>query len=218
MESLAGRIIGVVGWKDSGKTSVVEALVEYLSGKGLAVGTVKHVHEDVSLEPEAKDSKRHLDAGASATVVLGQDGAVVISRGADLDQAAARYLSLCDCIIVEGFKHKNIPKIVIVSGSEDILKEVENVIAVIYRDRKPEDYPAFSPDEIPDLADFLLEKGILKQAGRRISLLVNGKPVRMNEFVQSSLSSVILGFISSLRNVEEPSTVELAIDIPGTRE
>ena len=212
--SCTGRIIGVVGFKHSGKTQMVEGLVALLSRKGFAVGTVKHVHDDLALQPAAKDSIRHLDAGAGTTVVVGKGMVEVLDRdGKDLETVVAQYLHLCDYIVVEGFKHAGIPKIAVVSEGEDIFKEAENIVAVVCRGDKPDDYPAFTPEETDKLADFLFEKKVLQEPGQRSSLLVNGRPVPMNEFVQNSLSGVIMGFIASLRGVERPTTIELTIKL-----
>jgi molybdopterin-guanine dinucleotide biosynthesis protein B len=209
--SSVGRIIGIVGWKDSGKTRVVERLVRVLGAGGFTVGTVKHVHE-ISLEPEAKDSARHLDAGAACTLVLGGGRSAVISPDeGDPDSLIVRYLSLCDCIVVEGFKRAGIPKIAVVSDDDGLPDEAENVVAVVYRGRRPEGYPAYTIEEIDSLCEFLIEKGILSKPGRRVTLLVDGKPVPMNDFVQTSLSGVIKGFLASLRDVKDPSTIELTI-------
>ena len=214
LESLRGRAIGVAGWKDSGKTLVVERLVASLTRRGFGVGTVKHVHEAVSLQPAAKDSGKHLDAGAEIALALG-DGLMVLGThvDADLETAASRYLSLCDIIVVEGFKHAEIPKVVVVSGSDDILGETENVVAVVYRDEAPGAYPAYTADQIEALTDFLFEKEVLKPPGRGATLLVNGKPVPINEFVQTSLAGVIRGFITALHDIETPSTIQLNVKL-----
>lgn len=213
-ESLRGRVIGVAGWKDSGKTLVVERLVTSLTRRGFGVGTVKHVHEALSLQPAAKDSAKHLDAGAEIALALG-DGLMVLGKhaGEDLETAASRYLSLCDIIVVEGFKHAEIPKVAVVSGSDDILGETENVVAVVYRDARPEAYPAYTADEIEDLVTFLFEKETLKPPGRGATLLVNGTPVPINEFVQASLAGVVRGFITALDDIEPPSTIQLTVKL-----
>jgi molybdopterin-guanine dinucleotide biosynthesis protein MobB len=215
-ESLTGRVIGVVGWKDSGKTLVVERLVTSLVQRGLRVGTVKHVHEAPSLQPAATDSARHLGAGAEISLVLGNE-LMLLSKheGEDLETAAARYLPLCDFIVVEGFKHAKIPKVAVISENDDILREVTNVVAVVCRDSKPEGYEAFTADRIEDLVNFLFESEALRPSDRRVTLLVNGKPVPINEFVQASLAGVVRGFITSLHDVESPSTIQLTITLRG---
>ncbi|MFH1311835.1 MAG: molybdopterin-guanine dinucleotide biosynthesis protein B [Candidatus Eisenbacteria bacterium] len=212
--SSKGRIIGVVGWKDSGKTQVVERLVRVLGAGGFVVGTVKHVHDEVSLEPGAKDSTRHLDAGAACTVTLGGGLSVVLRReDDDLEQVTGRYLSLCDCVVVEGFKQSGIAKIAVVSDGNDLPEGIENVVAVVYRGARPHGCPAYTIDEIDSLCEFLLKEGILREPGRQATLLVDGRPVRMNDFVQTSLTGVIQGFLASLRDVKDPSTIELSIKL-----
>jgi molybdopterin-guanine dinucleotide biosynthesis protein MobB len=209
-----GRIIGVVGWKDSGKTRVVEHLVRALGARGLVVGTVKHVHDEVSLEPGAKDSARHLDAGAACTATVGGGLSVVLSReDDDLEQVVGRYLALCDCVVVEGFKRSGIPKVAVLPDGNELPEGIENVVAVVYRGNRPDGYPAYTIEEIDNLCEFLLKEGVLDEPGKRATLMVNGRPVRMNDFVKTSLTGVIQGFLASLRDVKDPTTIELTIKV-----
>jgi molybdopterin-guanine dinucleotide biosynthesis protein B len=214
LEALKGRVIGVAGWKDTGKTILMERLVGALTHRGFSVGTVKHVHEAPALQPAAKDSARHLDAGAEIALALG-DQILVLAKhaGEDLETAAARFLSLCDVVLVEGFKHAGFPKIVVVPEGEEVPGDFDNVVAAVYRDRKPEGYPAYTVDETEDLLDLLLERRILELPGRGSALLVNGKSVPMNEFVQTSLAGIVRGFISALHDVEPPATIQLSIKL-----
>jgi len=217
-----GNIIGIVGYKDTGKTGVVEGLVGYFRGKGFSVGTIKHIDHDSSLQPLDTDSKRHLDAGAKTVVAVGENIVEVLKaggsdskaggpRGADLEATVAAYLSACDFVIVEGFKQEAIPKVAVLSDDAAILDEAKNIIAVVSAGKKPDNIPGFGPDEVEKLGEHLLENGILKAAGKQISLVVDGNPVRLNEFVRTSLAGVIQGFITSLRDIKDPSTIELRI-------
>ena len=63
------RVYGVIGWKNSGKTSLMERLVTEITRRGFTVSTVKHVHHDVDLDQPGKDSHRHRAAGASEVVL-----------------------------------------------------------------------------------------------------------------------------------------------------
>ena len=44
------KVYGVIGWKNSGKTSLMERLVADITARGFSVSTVKHVHHDVDLD------------------------------------------------------------------------------------------------------------------------------------------------------------------------
>jgi molybdopterin-guanine dinucleotide biosynthesis protein B len=225
-EAQAGNIIGIAGHKDTGKTAVVEGLVGYLRGKGFSVGTVKHIHHDSSLEPLDTDSRRHLEAGAGAVVAVGEKVVEILKaggeqaggsretggpRGADLEATAAAYLSGCDFVIVEGFKKEPIPKVAVISDDASILDEAKNIVAIVSAGKKPGGIPGFDPGEIEKLGEHLLANGIVRPAGKQISLVVDGQPVRLNEFVKTTLAGVIQGFITGLRGIEDPSTIELHI-------
>ncbi|MGI5992435.1 MAG: molybdopterin synthase [Methanosarcina sp.] len=120
------KVISVVGYKNSGKTALVSALVRKLSEFG-GVGTIKHMGEQ-RLNPAETDTGRQFDAGAD--MVIGITGTettgielVSFSRNSNLEHALDL---LCDqgldFAVVEGFKESNLPKIAL--GD---LKGVSNV-------------------------------------------------------------------------------------------
>ena len=63
------RLYGVTGWKNSGKTVLVERLVAEITGRGLTVATLKHAHHGFDVDQPGKDSHRHRAAGASQVLV-----------------------------------------------------------------------------------------------------------------------------------------------------
>jgi molybdopterin synthase catalytic subunit len=123
------KVISVVGYKKSGKTALVSALVRQLSGFG-TVGTVKHMGEQ-RLNPEETDTGRHFDAGADMVVGITGTELVSFSRDSDLEDALDM---LCDrgidFAVVEGFKNSKLPKIALgdVEGVSNVLIRIqENV-------------------------------------------------------------------------------------------
>ncbi|WP_048127650.1 MULTISPECIES: molybdopterin synthase [unclassified Methanosarcina] len=116
------KVISVVGYKKSGKTALVSALVRQLSGFG-TVGTVKHMGEQ-RLNSEETDTGRHFDAGADMVIGITGSELVSFSRDSDLEDALDM---LCDrgldFAVVEGFKDSKLPKIAL--GG---LEGVSNVI------------------------------------------------------------------------------------------
>ncbi|MFY1113358.1 MAG: molybdopterin-guanine dinucleotide biosynthesis protein B, partial [Methanosarcinaceae archaeon] len=79
------KVISVVGYKKSGKTALVSALVQKLSGFG-SVGTVKHMGE-FRYNPEDTDTGRHFDAGADTVIGLTETEMVSFSGDPDLERA-----------------------------------------------------------------------------------------------------------------------------------
>jgi molybdopterin-guanine dinucleotide biosynthesis adapter protein len=101
------RVYGVIGWKNSGKTSLMERLVAEITGRGFTVSTVKHVHHDVDLDHPGKDTWRHRAAGASEVVLASAHRFAILRehRGPepDLSEVLAR-LAPVDLVLVEGYK------------------------------------------------------------------------------------------------------------------
>jgi molybdopterin-guanine dinucleotide biosynthesis protein MobB len=103
------KVISVVGTKKTGKTTLVCALVAALSKYG-RVGTIKNM---VSHSVDQGDTKRHYDAGADMVVGLGQARLIVKRERGDLDSALAELKTEgMDYVVVEGFKHSSLAKIV----------------------------------------------------------------------------------------------------------
>lgn len=101
------KVYGVIGWKNAGKTGLMERLVAEIAGRGLSVSTVKHVHHDVDLDQPGKDTYRHRQAGAAEVVLASARRFALLRehRGAepDLAEVLAR-LAPVDLVLVEGYK------------------------------------------------------------------------------------------------------------------
>ena len=64
-------MFGITGWKNAGKTTLVERLVEEFVRRGWRVNTVKHAHHDLDIDQPGRDSYRHRAAGATEVAVVG---------------------------------------------------------------------------------------------------------------------------------------------------
>jgi len=108
------RIYGVIGWKNSGKTSLMERLVAEITGRGFSVSTVKHVHHAVDLDHPGKDTFRHRQAGAREVVLASADrfALMVEHRGPEPELATVlARLAPVDLVLVEGYKRDAHPKV-----------------------------------------------------------------------------------------------------------
>lgn len=104
------RIISIVGYKKSGKTTLVEQLVRALKKYG-SVGTIKHLHEHAINKPDT-DTYKHANAGADIVVAVTPDELVKFSRNNNLTSAIDELAnSGMDFALVEGFKDSRLPKI-----------------------------------------------------------------------------------------------------------
>ena len=50
------KVYGVTGWKNAGKTGLMERLVAEITGRGFTVSTVKHAHHTFDVDHPGKDS------------------------------------------------------------------------------------------------------------------------------------------------------------------
>lgn len=108
------RVYGVIGWKNSGKTSLMERLVTEITGRGFTVSTVKHVHHAVDLDQPGKDTYRHRQAGAREVVLASADRLAILveHRGTEPElPAVLARLAPVDLVLVEGYKRDAHPKV-----------------------------------------------------------------------------------------------------------
>lgn len=102
------RLYGVVGWKNTGKTGLVERLVTDIVGRGFTVSTVKHAHHRFDIDHPGRDSHRHREAGATQVLLSSPVRWALMhelrgARESELDDLLPR-LSPVDLVLVEGFK------------------------------------------------------------------------------------------------------------------
>lgn len=106
-------VLGIAGWSGSGKTALVEELVEALRREGLRPAVVKHDAHGVSLDARGKDSDRIFRAGAE--VLLEGPGERLLRsrtlRDSELWARIAELASRSDIVIAEGFKALPAPKL-----------------------------------------------------------------------------------------------------------
>jgi molybdopterin-guanine dinucleotide biosynthesis adapter protein len=109
------KLYGVTGWKNSGKTGLMERLVADITGRGFQVSTVKHAHHATEIDHPGRDSHRHRQAGAHEVIVASPVRWALMHelRGAPeprLDDLLA-HLAPVDLVLVEGYKRAPHPKV-----------------------------------------------------------------------------------------------------------
>ncbi|SHM92684.1 molybdopterin-guanine dinucleotide biosynthesis protein B [Gracilibacillus kekensis] len=127
-------LIQVVGYKNSGKTTLINSWVDYLRSSGYQVATIKHHgHGGEPDQVKNTDSYQHMESGAALSTVIGAQQFVMtgLNEKLSLTQLLDIYNSLnIDVVIVEGYKNIPFPKVVLLDeGDETLLKRVKNVKA-----------------------------------------------------------------------------------------
>jgi len=105
------HVLAVAGPSDSGKTTLVERLVERLSDRG-RVATVKHLRTDPTVDTEGKDTDRHRRAGAAVTYGITDDeGWFATGRERTLDETLDQLAPDYDYALVEGYSSADLPTV-----------------------------------------------------------------------------------------------------------
>jgi molybdopterin-guanine dinucleotide biosynthesis protein B len=151
------RVIGVTGWKNAGKTTLLERLVTELVCRGLTVNTIKHAHHDVDIDQPGRDSYRHRIAGATEVAVVGGHRYAIMREQEEptLDEVLAR-LSPADLVLIEGYKRAPHRKIEVRAGGKPMAPDDSTIVAIA-SDEPPADdrLPWFKRDDIAGMADFV---------------------------------------------------------------
>jgi molybdopterin-guanine dinucleotide biosynthesis protein MobB len=160
------KLYGVTGWKNSGKTTLVERLVGEIASRGLTVSTLKHAHHDFDIDQPGKDSHRHRAAGARQVLVSSRQRWALMNelRGAPepaLADLLAR-LDPVDLVLVEGWKRDRHPKIEArrTATAQDLIAVGDETVEAVASDVALPDatLPVFDLEDIPGIADFILAR------------------------------------------------------------
>jgi molybdopterin-guanine dinucleotide biosynthesis adapter protein len=125
-------IIQVVGYSNSGKTTLVCRMIQHLTSKGYKVGSIKHDAHDFEVDKPGKDTWKHREAGARVVAITSADKtAIIIQQHKSIEELLPHYERM-DLVVVEGYKFAGYPKIVVIRKPEheELLEKVTSVLAV----------------------------------------------------------------------------------------
>lgn len=156
------KLYGVTGWKNAGKTGLMERLVAAFVAEGLTVSTIKHTHHGVDLERPGTDTHRHRVAGAREVILASDARYAILHELRDepeppLDALLTR-LDPVDLVLVEGFKASPHPKIEahraaaghpLIAAGDPTVRAVASDVALAL------DRPVFDLNDTASIAGFI---------------------------------------------------------------
>jgi len=168
------RLYGITGWKNSGKTTLMERLVDDITARGYSVSTVKHAHHSFDVDHPGKDSFRHRMAGARQVLLASRNRWALMHelRGEPepaLDELLQR-LSPVDLVLIEGYKRDRHPKIEAHRNAtgQPLIAPDDDTIRAVASDSAPKDLavPVLDLNDTRAIAAFILrEVGLHKEEG-----------------------------------------------------
>jgi len=210
------RAVAIVGASDTGKTTLITALIEEFKKRGLKCGVLKKASHEIELDSEGKDSWQFIEAGARSAAVMTEDRLFLIKRktaSETLLEVALDKFSDVDLLLVEGGKRESaFKKILRVQNADDqnLISPPEELIAIVSDEPFDSPYPFFLATEVAKLSDFLLT--VLEPLEPLIKVKVDGQVIPLNPFVQGLFDETIRGMVRALKGVpEKPSEIIIQV-------
>ncbi len=156
------KIFGIAGYKNTGKTGLMERLVTEFTNRGHSISTLKHAHHRFDVDHQGKDSHRHRVAGASQVLLSSGTRWALMSelRGATeptLDDLLGR-MDPVDLILIEGYKSSPHPKIEThraEAGTQLLAPDDPTILAVAANCTVQTQQPVIDLDDTETIADFI---------------------------------------------------------------
>lgn len=160
------RIYGIVGWKNSGKTTLVERLVIEITGRGFSVSTVKHAHHTFDVDHEGKDSFRHRSAGAKEVLLASRNRwALMHEIRNDAEPPLSEFLEKLapvDLVLIEGYKRDDHAKVEAhrAETKQGLLSVEDPTITAVASNYVVEglSVPQFDLDDVSGIASYILKE------------------------------------------------------------
>ena len=234
------KVVGVIGYKKSGKTTLVIRLSQELSKMGYRVAILKHTSGDIDF-PSSDTSK--FRAHAAFVSAISSKESEIILKGRKRIEDILTYFD-CDIVLIEGFKkEKTFPKIVCIrdKGEENELFDGLQLFTASFN-KDISDFAIENDDHIKKMAALVSEKsfklpnlncghcgyescyGLAMEIvkGKKstancvslnppISVKVDGVEFPLNPFMSNLYKNSFLAMLSSLKGFKKG---RLEIEIP----
>jgi molybdopterin-guanine dinucleotide biosynthesis protein MobB len=157
------KIWGVTGWKNSGKTGLMERLVSEFTTRRLSVSTLKHAHHTFDVDHPGKDSHRHRIAGAQEVLISSRNRWALMHEARDQNEASLddllSKLSPVDLVLIEGYKKQPHPKVEAhrIETGQELIALGDDSIRLVASNGAPTglSQPVCDLDDTKAIADFI---------------------------------------------------------------
>ncbi|MDX8414040.1 MAG: molybdopterin-guanine dinucleotide biosynthesis protein B [Mariprofundales bacterium] len=156
-------VLAIVGRSNSGKTTLMEKLVQQLTHQGLRIATIKHSHHQPPMDQPGKDSWRHKKAGAVRALLVGPEQMLMVTDCQQVQSPhtlATQYCGDVDLVLVEGYAALPGAKIEVVRAARSteprcqtsewiaLVTDVEGVASTV---------PQFALDDVDGIAQLICD-------------------------------------------------------------
>lgn len=149
-------LLAIAAWSGTGKTTLLKRLIPL----------IKHTHHDMDVDKPGKDSYELRKAGAAQTIVASEQRWALMTETPEKPELDLTWLisrmdaSKLDLVLVEGFKHEPVPKILLFrQNSGHRVEELvidEHTIAVASDVSIATSLPLLDLNDVPQIATFIV--------------------------------------------------------------
>lgn len=159
-------IFGVIGWKNSGKTTLVARLIDEFTARGLQVSALKHAHHTFDVDHPGRDSYKFREAGARQVALVSPKRWALMHElkgdpAPDFKEVLDHFAP-CDLVLIEGYKGGPFPKIEARSErslTRGALSDDDPLIVAIASNdgAATGPLPHFALEDVAGIADFIAD-------------------------------------------------------------
>lgn len=208
-------VVSIVGKSGSGKTNLIERLIQEFKQRGYRVATVKHSSKEIDIDKPGKDSWRFTQAGSETVVTVSPDR-LSLTRSLEHEPKIEEILrtigSDFDLVLIEGFRKGKALKIEV--HRKELGKELfcpAKILSAIVTDESLDvDVPQFPPGDTTAIADFI-EEDLISHAKGDTTLFVNGKQIFIKAFIKDVIARTSIAMVSTLKGIGEIKSVDISI-------
>lgn len=167
-------VLAIAAWSGTGKTTLLKQLIPLLCERGFRPGLIKHTHHNMDVDKPGKDSYELRKAGAAQTIVASTQRWALMTETPDEAEIDLAYLvsrmdaSTLDLVLVEGFKHEPVAKLLLFregcGHSHNELVVDAHTIAVASDVALDADVPVLNLNDPERIAGFIQEWMMEKRA------------------------------------------------------
>jgi len=233
------KVIGIIGYKKTGKTTLGLKLSKEFSDMGYRVGVIKHAGH---LDFLKKDTAKFKEFATVVAAVSPEETEVVI-KGKKSVEEMLKYFD-CDIVVAEGFKtQKTFPKILCIKNKEEE-KELSDGLELFTAsfDKEISDFDIANDQDVRKMAVIAFEKAFklpgldCSQCGYEscyylareivggkesvdscislnppVNVEVDGQPFPLNHYTSNLFKNIITAMVSSLKGFRKG---KIKIEIP----
>lgn len=153
-------VVAISGVKNSGKTTLITAMLPHFQRAGIQVAVIKHDGHTFEPDPPDTDTGRYLAAGAAGAAIYdGETSKVIWRKKPDLEQLIALFPQ-ADLILLEGGKHSHWPKLELVregNSAQSVCNPATLLALVTNTSLRLPRIPTLSLDDPAQVAGFVVQ-------------------------------------------------------------